>query len=254
MNALLNLVLFKTVASLRIEVSRYYLNYLWWAIEPVLSMMVFYVVFGIFLNRSAENYVGVLLVGLMAWNWFARSIEHASMSIYQGRGLMNQVVISKLFFPLEVVLRDTFKNSIVVVLLLVFLLFYTTPVSITWCALPVVLLVEAALIFGLAILSAALVPYVPDLQFVISTGLHLMFFGSGVFFRIEDVVLPKHQFLMYLNPMAGLIKAYRDILIYAQWPDWSYLGTVFLCSMSVLGFSIWLVKKLDHDFPRVCNQ
>ena len=251
---MVSLLFFKTSANLRTEVSQYYLNYLWWVLEPILTMAIFYVVFGVFLNRGTEHYVAFLLCGLTAWNWFARSIEHASRSIYQSRGLILQVNLSKIFFPLEVFLRDGFKHLFVLSLLLAFLVFYPTPVSVTWLALPVLLFVQALLILGISILCAALVPFLPDLSFIISTGLHLMFFGSGIFFRIEDVVLPEHQFLMYLNPMAGLLKAYRDVLIYASWPDWYYLAKVSIIAIILLAGAVWLTRKLDYIYPRVCQQ
>ena len=253
-HSFINLLLFKTQANLRTEVSKYYLNYLWWIIEPVLMMTVFYVVFGIFLNRGTDHYVAFLLVGLTVWNWFARSVQHSCLSIFHGRGLMMQVNLPKSFFPLEVFLRDAFKHLFVSALLLFFLFAYSTPVSIAWLAFPVLLVIQAVLILGVGALCAAVVPFLPDVTFIVSTGIQLLFFGSGIFFKIEDVVLPQHQFIMYLNPMAGLIKAYRDILIHAQWPDWAYLGWVFFFSCCLLVFAFGLIRKFDHIYPRVCNQ
>lgn len=248
------LLLFKTGANLRTEVSKYYLNCLWWVIEPIFSMSVFYLVFGIFLNRGTENYVAFLLTGLTAWGWFSRSVIHAGNSIIQGKGLMMQINISKVFFPVEVILQDAFKHLFVMALLLTFLLFYGTPVGVTWFALPLLMAIQAMLILGVGVLCAAIVPFVPDMSFVISTGLHLMFFGSGVFYRLEDVVLEQHRFILYLNPVAGLLKMYRSILIDGQWPDWMYLGKVFLFAAALLVFAVWLVRRLDHVYPRVCNQ
>lgn len=249
-----DLLIYKTRANLRTEVSRYYLNYLWWVIEPILLMGVFYVIFGIFMNRNTEHFVAFLLCGLTFWNWFTRSVQNASSSIVQGQGLMLQVDIRKVFFPLEVVLRDCFKLIFTVSLLLVFLLCYPIPLSPTWLALPVLMIVQLFLVAGVAIFCAAVVPFVPDLKFIIGTVLHLMFFGSGVFFSIESVVLPEHRFIMYLNPMAGLLKAYRQILVYGAWPDWSYVLVVFLFAILLLAFSLWLVFRLDHIYPRVCQQ
>lgn len=249
-----DLLIYKTEANLRTEVSRYYLNYLWWVIEPVLTMGVFYIVFGIFLDRGTDHFVGFLLTGLTFWFWFNRTVNNASFSIMGGQGLMQQVDIQKVFFPLEVVLRDCFKLLFSLSLLLVFLVFYPTPVSVTWLALPLLMAVQLVLITGCAIFCAAIVPFVPDLKFIIATTLHLMFFGSGVFYSIESVVLPEHRHIMYLNPMAGLLKAYREILIYDAWPDWFYLAKVFIFALVLLGCSLWLVFRLDHVYPRVCQQ
>ncbi|WP_319468745.1 ABC transporter permease [uncultured Pseudodesulfovibrio sp.] len=251
---MLNLLLFKSAANLRTEVSRYYLNYLWWIIEPILSMAVFYLVFGIFLNRGTEHYVAFLLVGLAGWNWFARSVQNISTSIYQARDLMQYIKIPKSFFPLEIFLQDAFKNAFVVALLLLFLIVYPTPVSITWLALPVIMAVQALLILATGMLCAALIPFVQDLKFIVSTAIHLLFFGSGVFYRIEDVVLPKHQFLLQLNPVVGLLRAYRESLIYATWPDWIYLTKVTLASGLLLCCAVWLLRRFDRVYPRICQQ
>jgi lipopolysaccharide transport system permease protein len=250
----LHLLYYKSAANLRTEISRYYLNYLWWVIDPVLTMAVFYVVFDIFLNRGTANYVAFLLTGLTWWNWFARSVQNASTSIYQGRRLMLQVNITKLFFPLEVCLRDSFKQLFVSILLLVFLYFCTPLAGITWLALPVLVAVQGLLILGVATFCSAIVPFVPDLKFIISTGIHLLFFASGIFFKIEDVVLTKHQFILYLNPMAGMLKNYREILIYGHWPDWFYLGKVALLGAGLCLVSFLLIHKMDKIYPRICNR
>lgn len=250
----LDLLLFRTGANLRAEASHYYLTYLWWLIEPILIMFVFYVVFGIFLQRGTENFVVFLLCGLTFWNWFSRSVINASQSIMGGQSLMLQVNIPKVFFPLEVLLSDAFKQLFVTILLLLFLLVYPTPVSATWIALPILMFAQFLLSAGAVILSAALVPFVPDLRFIIGTGLQLLFFASGIFYNIDSVVLPQHQYLIRLNPMVGLIEGYRSILMHAEWPDWTYLGWVFFVGMTLLAFSLWLIFKLDHVYPRVCQR
>ena len=248
------LLIYKTGANLRTEVSRYYLNYLWWVIEPVLLMAVFYVVFGVFMNRNTEHFTAFLLCGLTFWNWFAHSVNNASSSILQGQGIMMQVDIRKVFFPLEVVLQDCFKLIFTLSLLLVFLFFVQIPFSITWLALPILMIIQLCLVLGVAVLCAALVPFVPDLKFVIAMILQLLFFGSGVFYRIDSVVLPEHRFLMYLNPMAGLLREYRQILISGMWPNWLYLSYVLMLALGVLLFSLWLISRLDHIYPKVCQQ
>ena len=249
-----NLLVVKIQANLRNEVSRYYLNYLWWVIEPILTMMVFYVVFSILLRRGTPYFTGFLLVGLTHWMWFARSVQNGSQSILQGKGLMLQVSIHKAFFPLVVVGRDAFKQMFVTILLLLFLVFYPTPVTICWTALPLIMIVQLILVASTAMFCAALVPFLPDLHFIIQTGVHLMFFASGIFYDIETVVLPEHQQFVYLNPMAGLLKNYRTILIYGQWPDWQYLGFVALFSIVFFFVSLRIITHFDHIYPKICQQ
>lgn len=248
------LVAAKAYANLTTEISKYYLNYFWWVLEPVLTMGTFYVVFNIFMNRGTKDFMAFLLIGLIPWQWFANGVIQSSNSIVANKGLMLQVNIPKIFFPLEIILRGTFKHLFVLSLLLIFLIFYPTPVSITWVALPVLMFIQLLYIVSIGTLCATIVPFIPDLQFIVATVVRLGMYATGVFYDIDKVVLPKHRFLIYLNPLAGLIKNYRDVLMYEKWPDWTYLGYLAIAGLILLMTATLLLRKLDHIYPRICQQ
>lgn len=250
----LSLVQIKVAANLKNEISRYYLNYLWWIIEPILSMLTLYIVFGIMLNRGTKDFIPFLLVGLTTWNWFSRSLNNSANSIYSAKNLMVQVNIPKIFFPLVTIFQDTFKHMFATSLILIFLGLYSKVFTMTWICLPVLMVIQFALIAACAIPCAMIVPFVPDLRFLISTSLSLMFYASGIFFDISKFVLPEHQFFVFLNPMAGIIREYRNILLYATWPDWIYLGWTMLFAVTLLVIDLWVLRKLDHIYPRICQQ
>lgn len=249
-----DLLVFKTGASLRTEIAHYYVNYLWWVFTPLSSMLVYYLVFGTFLNRGTPNFVAFLLCGVTSWQWFASTVNNASGSILGGKGLMLQVNIPKVFFPLEVLLRDSFKHSFVLALLLIFLVFYPTPVTVAWLALPALLVVQFTVNAGIALLCASVVPFVPDFKIIIATCINLAFFGSGIFFSIDQVILPKHRHIIYLNPMAGLIKNYRQVLLHGQWPDWSYLGYSLAVGVVLSIIGAWVIFSFDHVYPKACQK
>lgn len=249
-----DLLLYKTRANLRAEISRLYLNYIWWALEPLFTMGVFYVVFGIFMNSQTPHFALFLLIGLAQWQWFASTVLHASGSIRASAGLMLQVDIPKIFFPLEIFLQDSFKHLFVLGLFAVFLLFYPIPATSAWFALLPVIIVQALFTIAVCILFAALVPFVPDLHHILATIIHVMFFVSGIFFDVTLFVLPEHQSYMFLNPMAGLLQEYRTIILEGQWPDWAYLGNVVLGTLVLLGLALYLIRRYDRLYPRLCQQ
>ena len=168
-----DLISYKTYADLRAEASKTYINYLWWVIDPVLGMLVFYLVFGLLFKRDGEGYVAFLLSGLVVWNWYRQTIGHAGNTILNGKGLMNQVHVPKIVFPLVTLLTDLTKFAFVFILLLIFLWisgYWPTP---AYLALPLLLLVQLLLISALAVLLAGLVPYLPDLRFLVDNLLQL---------------------------------------------------------------------------------
>jgi len=244
----------RVAANLKIEISQYYLNYAWWIFEPILTMGVFYLIFGIILNSGTEYFVAFLLVGLTSWNWFSQGVSSSLTSIFANKSLILQTKIPKILFPLTIVCQTTFKHFIVTAILLIFLIFYPTPVTTSWAFLPLLMGVQFVLINAAATFCAALVPFLPDLKFVIQTFLRLMFYGSGVFFNIDSVVLPEHRSILYLNPIAGLLQNYRKILIYGEWPDLTYIFYVFIFACLFMWLSQLLIFRLDHKYARVCMQ
>ncbi len=247
------LLAFKTWANLRAEVSHYYLNYAWWVVDPLLSMLVYYAVFGIMLNRGTEHFLAFLLCGLVPWQWFQNTVNNASGSIYGNTALFLQVNIAKCFFPLEVLLRDTFKHMLALLVLLFLLIIYPAPfVSTCWLYLPLLLGLQFLFNGGVALLAAAIVPFVPDLRLVIQTLLTLTMFVSGIFFRLEDVVLPRHQALADLNPMFVMVQNYRKILMFHESPDFTALAYVLALALLLLAFGFCLLRRLDKLYPRIC--
>lgn len=249
-----DLLLYKTRANLRAEVSRLYLNYAWWALEPLFSMGVFYIVFGVFMNSATPHFALFLLIGTTQWQWFSSTVLHASGSIQGASGLMQQVDIPKLFFPLEVFLQDSFKHLFVLALMALFLCFYPVPVRLSWLVLPLLLALQGLLVVACSIFAAALVPFFPDFKLILATVLNILFFVSGIFFDVDMFVLPEHRQYMYANPMAGLIREYRRIIINGQWPDWIYLGNVLLGTILLLAVSLAFIRRYDRLYPRICQQ
>ncbi|NJB67556.1 lipopolysaccharide transport system permease protein [Desulfobaculum xiamenense] len=252
-NNFISLAFYKVGANLRAEVTRYYMNYLWWVLEPLFSMGIYYVVFGIFMHRGTPNFIWFLLVGLTSWLWFAKAVGHCSASIFNARSLLMQIQLTKTFFPLVTCIQDTVKQLFVLTLLLPGLAIVGGSVTWCWSALPLLLIIQFLLILGCGFLAAAIVPFFPDLKFIIGTGLQLLFFATGVFYDIEKFVLPQHRPILYLNPMAGLIKNYRTVLLDGAWPDWEYLGCVLLASIVLIAVATAMIRRLDHVYPRICQ-
>jgi lipopolysaccharide transport system permease protein len=80
-----------------------------------------------------------------------------------------------------------------------------------------------------------------------------MFFSSGIFFSVDDVPEQYRDFLL-LNPMAGVIKASRDVLLSNQWPDWVYLSTVAAISMIALIAIISTYHNLEQAIAKAVQE
>lgn len=248
------LVLVKVRLNLVSEASRSYLNYAWWILEPALFVAVFYVVFGMLLERGGPGFVTFLLCGKIPFLWYSRTISNSSGSILAGKGLINQVYIPKVFFPLVVIFQDFVKQFFVFCLLLVFLLLYGVEASPSWMYLPVVVLVQGLFIAASGFVAAAIVPVIPDFRYIIATGLMLLMFGSGIFYSYADVVQPQYQEVFLSNPLAALIKSYRQVLLDGLPPDFDRLAVIAVVSFCVIVVVSGVFARWNGAYSRLVVQ
>lgn len=244
----------KLVFNLKSEVSKTYLGYLWWLIEPVLYVTALYIVFGIFLRIRTDNFILFLVCGQVSFSWFSRSVNNSSQSITQGRGLISQVAISKAFFPLLTVSQDLVKQSVVFAAMLGFIVAMGQPVSLHWLAILPIVIVQFSLIIAVALFVSAIVPVLPDFKFLVGTGVMILMWGSGIFYSYEQVLLDRHKDLFLMNPMANLIKNYRQVLLDNQWPDWGALAAIALFALALTVVMLTILKRQDTTYARLVIQ
>jgi len=243
----------KSRLNLKSEAGTNYLSYLWWVIEPVLQMLCFYIVFELLLQRGGEGFVYFLLVGLVPWLWFARTVTQGSNSLIFGRNLMAQLSIPKVFFPMVIVTQCTVKQLMIFLLLLLFLLISGFLPGANWLGAIVIMLVQLLFICATTLLLALFVVFVADIKQIIPTFIQFMFFCTGIFYSVERISEEYRSWFM-LNPMAGLIKNYRDVLLEGLWPDWTYLGGVTLFSAVLLVVALFLYTKYEFKIAKLVQE
>ena len=240
----------KAVFNLRSEVHRNYLSYAWWILEPLLHMGVYYLVFGLLLQRGGENYPVFLLTGLIPWMWFMKAVSGSSNSIIAGQNLMLQVGLPSVVFPVVSLLQATLKQIPVFILLFGFLWLQDFTPGMHWWALIPVIIVQALLTIAFASAVAAVIPFIRDLSYLVPTGLMFLMFLSGIFYDYK-MISPEWQSLFLMNPMAFLLKCYREIFIGGSLPDMQALTWWGLVSAAACAMLMYAFKRLRYIYPRV---
>lgn len=247
---LLRLMLYKSYANLKTELSKLHLGILWWVIEPVLHMTIYYVVFAVLQNRGSHNFIPFLLIGLVSWRWFQGTVMQAATSIIANKALMQQVYVTKTLFPAITLISNTVKFTVTFFILLVFLWLYGLTPNRAYIALPLVLGTQFLWIAGCGYLCAAILPFMPDLRILMDNFLRALMFLSGIFYSGERIA-PEWQFYFFLNPIASLIQSYRDILISGELPGGPHLAVISLVSIFMILLGKHLLTRFDYLYPRV---
>ena len=247
---LIDLIFENARAGLRAEASRGYLGMLWWVIEPVMYMSVFYFVFSHLYKRGDENYVLFLLTGLTVWKWVQSTINTGATCLLAGAGLMNQVYLPKIVFPLTAVAVNTFKFLCVLSLFLILLQFTPARLTLVWIFLPILVLTQLFLITSITCLMAAVMPFFPDFKFILNNILIMLFFLSGIIFDISSS--PEAiQKILILNPLAALIQMFRMLLLKGLTPDWYEVFLINIFSFVVFFVALAIFRKFDRIYPKI---
>lgn len=236
------LALIDTMArlSLKADARRFALGYLWWILEPLLYVAVFYLVFFHVLGTRTPDFLMFLTVGKLTFIWFSKSVTQASQAIVNARGLIARADLPKLLFPLAVLHEGLYKQFVVFALLLVFLWLGGIVPTLQWLALLPLILVQYLIITACALLAALLVCWQRDFTPLISLGMVFMLFVSGVFWDVNAVSDPgARELVLVLNPLAFLLDSYREVLLRGGLPDWAHLSGIAVAAALLLGL-LWL--------------
>lgn len=249
---LIDLILYRAYAELRRDIASAYLGMLWWVLEPLMYMAAFYLVFAVGIRSGGENFTSFLLCGLASWKWFASTLNQSAACVLAHRGLIQQVYLPKVILPLIPVVVNLVKFVVILALLLAFLWVMGFSPSLNWLYLLPVIAVELVFILGCSLLVAAIVPFVMDLRVLITNGLTMMMFLSGIFFSVSDFPEEVRGYF-YLNPMVPVIESFRVVLLDGGVPDWRALGAVLLFSLlsGLLGFSVF--RRFDRHYAKVMS-
>lgn len=248
---LVDVFLTKLKFNLKSEASKTYLGYIWWVLEPALYVAVLYLVFGTFRAAGGPDFVTFLVCGILPFLWFSKSVSNSTLSITNGRGLINQVQISKAFFPMLVVAQDLVKQFFVFLLMFGVLIGYGLEVQSSWLYTPLIALTQLLLIIACALFVASITPFIPDFRYIVATGMTLLLFMSGIFYDYRTVVLAKHQALFLSNPMANLLENYRRVLMRGEPPDLWALFAISLASLVAVWLMLQFYRRMDTAYARL---
>lgn len=234
---------------LKAETSRYSLGILWWFLEPLLWVAVFYVVFNMIMDsgRRGGDFLVFLACGKLAFIWFNKAVNQASGSITASQGLVGKIKMPKSLFPMATVQQSLYRQSGVYLMLLAILLAFGTTPMWGWAWIAPVIVVFYLMIVASALVGAYLVCMWRDFQNLIPLGMTFLLFTSGVFWDVRDLGDPaKTELLLTVNPVAFMLDAHRQVLLYGLAPDFVHLGLIGLVSVLVIAAMAMLMNRYSH--------
>ena len=245
--------LFETLVlrDIKVRYKQTILGVAWAVIQPIFTMIVFTLLFGRFpgVKPAGVPYPLFVLAGLVPWTFFTSAVTGAGLSLVNQQQLLTKIYFPRLFVPGSTVGACVVDLTIGLLLFGVLLPYYHyTPSG--WIVLvPLIMLLNFAAALGVGLSLAALTVLYRDLRFVIPFLMQIMMFASPVFYRPEQLS-PALQLVVSLNPMAGIIGAYRAAILGMPLSPAS-LAISTASALAVLLFGLFFFRKTERFFADI---
>lgn len=247
-----------TLRELKARYKNTVLGFFWSLLNPIGMMLVFTAVFTVFLpNNSIEKYPLFVLCGLLPWNFVSAGVMSGISSITSNASLVTKVFFPREIIPIASVLANLVNFLLSLLVLFVLLVLFQVNFSPWIWLLPVVILLHTAFILGLTLILSTLNVFYRDTLMVMDVVMLAWFFLTPVVYSIQ--MLPQKytvlgttfdvQRLVYiLNPMASIISTYRDLLYWGYRTDFDFFVRTAITAFAILGFGYWFFRKYSHRF------
>ncbi len=188
---------------------------LWFFIQPLFTTIIFTFIFGNLAGLSTDGLPQPLfyMAGITAWNYFAECLTKTSTVFRDNANIFGKVYFPRLIMPLSIVVSNLVRFAVQMILFFIMIGYYAFTgadfhMNVYVLLFPVLVLMMALLGLGLGLIITAMTTKYRDLAFLITFGVQLMMYATTVIYPLSAAPA-KYKWLIELNPMTGIIEAFR---------------------------------------------
>lgn len=232
---------------------------IWVLVQPMITSIMFAVVFGVIAKMSIPGIPGLLfyMSAVVPWSFFAGVINKTAATLMSNAPLMTKVYFPRLIPPLATMASTGFTFLVQLVLFFVFALIYRISGSYPWAPgiailwLPVLLLLQMMLALGLGLVVAALTTRYKDLNFLIAFAVQLLMYASPVIFPLSKLEPGSKAYaFITANPMTPIIEGFRGALLGTD-ANWAALWYSFAFASVMLLFGVAMFQRAQRSYADV---
>lgn len=222
-----------------------YFGLAWAVLRPLLILLIFTVLFKMLLHVDTPvPYYLFAFSGMLAWNYFSQLAISGSTAVVQ-----QQHLIRKMYFPKTVLLLvKALVAGLELAISLLILLVMITVSGIGFHGgvflLPVFLILNAAVGFIVAVWMTALNIRFRDLNQLVPALIGIAVWFTPVFYP-TTLIPDQYRFLLWFNPLAGIIKGVRFSLLGTEFPEWQFFIAPLICVALAFAGLVYLIKVED---------
>lgn len=245
------LLYFLTWRDIKLRYRQTALGAAWAVLQPVLTMIVFSVIFGTLAKLPSDNipYPIFTFTALLPWQLFAFALINSSNSLVGNQNLVSKVYFPRLIIPIASVLPGLMDFAISFVVLIGMMIYYHMPLSVRMLALPLFLLLALASALAMGLWLSALNVEYRDIRYVVP--FLTLFWQYATPVAYSSTLIPERwRFFYNLNPMAGVVDGFRWALLGSESAGGLiWVSVVIIAVLFISGLAYF--KRMEATFADV---
>jgi ABC-2 type transport system permease protein len=228
------------VRDIKTRYKRSALGFLWVMLDPLLMMLIFYIVFAGLFGNVVGNYTAYVITGIIMWQLFAQGTKVSSTAFIHNRNLISKIHLPTAIFPIAIVGSSVAHFIFSLIPLFIIILFSGTNLSSYIFLLPVAISLIILFSVGISLTISTLTVFFHDVLYIYDVILVGWMYLSAIFYPVS--ILPeKIRMLMAFNPLYHYINLFRACIYDATLPLVEHLlfGTAFAVASFAMGWTVY---------------
>lgn len=227
---------------------------LWIIISPLLTTIMFTVVFGNIASIPTDGMPQIVfyMLGTTVWTYFSSCLTKTSSTFTGNAAIFGKVYFPRLVTPISTVISGLINFGVQFLMFLGFMAYFMvkgSPIHPNlWILITPLLLVQlAALALGFGIIISSLTTKYRDLAVLVTFGVQLWMYATPVVYPASQIS-GKLKTLMMLNPVSPIVETFRYAFLGSGSIPWSYLGISVITTLVVLFVGVVLFSRVEKTF------
>ncbi|MCI0621717.1 MAG: ABC transporter permease [Acidobacteria bacterium] len=246
------LLYFLTWRDLKIRYKQTAFGVVWAVVQPLLTMIVFTVLFGNLgrLPSDGSPYPLFYLSALLPWTYFSSTLPLSANSLISNSSLLTKIYFPRIILPASATLGGLPDFLVGSSLLAAMMVYYQIRPGWSWLIWPLLVFLLAAFTLAVGMILAALNVKYRDVKYVLPFVIQLWLFVTPVIYP-ANLVPKRFRPLMALNPLSGIVEAFRGLLLPSSLIDWQLLATSAMITVAIFVVGLVYFSRTEHMFADI---
>lgn len=246
------LFLFLVWRDVKIRYKQTVLGALWAVIQPFMTMVIFTLFFGRMAKMPSDGmpYPIFYYSALIPWTYFSVSLGQSGNSLVTNSNLIRRVYFPRVALPTASALGGIVDFSIACVVLVGMMFFYHVPFSLDLLWWPVLLIPTILVVVSMGMILSSLNVKYRDIKYAIPFFIQSILFMTPIIYP-TSIVPERLRFLLYANPLTGLIDAFRAAVLPTREINWQGVGVSVVGTFILLIIATIFFRKTEREFADI---